>query len=378
MRVHDSTMPDDHARRCFVVSAVNFTEGGPLTVLQDFVQAAAEALSEDWQIVAFVHDERVISAERVLKIEIPYAKHSWIRRMWFEWHEARTYSKRLRPSIWVSLHDISPSVGQVRQVVYCHNPVPFYRLRVRDVYLEPSLLIFRICYEWLYRFNIKKNHTVVVQQSWLRTRFQKWMDADAQILVAHPIEPVAAHGSLIRNHGEQAASFLYPALPRAFKNIELLCRAARNLESDTQWNGCITLTIDGTENRYARWLIRNFGSLRSVRFIGRQSREGMLRQYSQTDCLLFPSRLETWGLPITEAKQRGIPMFVADLPYAKESVGTYDMVDFIDVDDHAALACKLIAFQRGQFAFGGARRLVPDPPFVSGWANLIGSLIKGL
>ena len=34
-----------------VVSAVNFTEGGPLTVLREFVAAACETLPLEWNIV---------------------------------------------------------------------------------------------------------------------------------------------------------------------------------------------------------------------------------------------------------------------------------------------------------------------------------------
>jgi glycosyltransferase involved in cell wall biosynthesis len=244
--------------------------------------------------------------------------------------------------------------------------------------LEPSLLIFRFAYKWLYRFNIKKNYAVIVQQSWIREHFRKWTDANTRIWVAHPSEPRRAATLPVRTGAHGEVNFLYPALPRVFKNFELLCLAARHLERTGGWNSYIILTIDGTENRYARWLTTHYGDLNTIKFIGRQSRGDMLRRYSEADCLLFPSRLETWGLPISEAKQRGLPMFVADLPYARESVGTYDKVDFIDVNDHIALAAKLTAFQRGEFRFRGAHGEPPDPPFVSGWGELIEVLTKDL
>jgi glycosyltransferase involved in cell wall biosynthesis len=346
-------------RRCLVVSAVNFTEGGPLTVLQDFLQAAGETLSEDWDIVAFVHDHRLV-------------------RIWFEWHELHAYSINLHPDLWVSLHDMSPNVGSVRQVVYCHNPAPFFRMRIRDAFLDPSLLLFRLGYKWLYRFNIKRNYAVIVQQSWLRTEFQKWCGVNARVLVAHPSNAQPVSALPVRSRPDNYACFLYPVLPRAFKNIELLCRAARRLEENVEWRSQILLTMDGTESRYARWLFKRYGDLDTVRFIGRQSREAMLHLYTETDCLLFPSRLETWGLPISEAKQRDLPMFIADLPYARESVGTYDKVDFIDIDDHDLLAAKLLAFQRGEFRFPGAVAEATVPPFVSGWGSLVKYLVQDL
>jgi glycosyltransferase involved in cell wall biosynthesis len=97
----------------------------------------------------------------------------------------------------------------------------------------------------------------------------------------------------------------------------------------------------------------------------------MQHRYAEANCLLFPSRLETWGLPITEAKQNDLPLFVADLAYAHETVGDYKQADFIDVDDHVELANKLLAFQEGRFQFPGGRVTVPSPPFVSGWVDLV-------
>lgn len=365
-------------RRCLAISAVNFTEGGPLTVLQDFVAAACEVLPPEWEIVAFVHDRRLLASPRVRSIEIPYTKHSWVRRLWFEWHELQAYSKQLRPDLWVSLHDISPNVGNVRQVVYCHNPVSFFNIRLREAFFEPRSFLFWLAYGALYRRNIGKNFAVVVQQAWLRAEFAKWTKPHTKIIVAHPSVRTGEGGRTVAKHIAERPVFLYPALPRPFKNFELIGRAVEELERHEGWRGEVVLTVDGRENRYAKWLYSKFGRLRTLRFEGRQSREQMRRQYERADCLIFPSRLETWGLPITEAKQEGLPMFVADVPYARETVGDYDRVEFINIDDHQALAAKLLAFQRGELDFSAVQMTMPAAPFAADWTGLITILIEGL
>ena len=119
----------------------------------------------------------------------------------------------------------------------------------------------------------------------------------------------------------------------------LQARGVRNFE--------VRLTIDGTENRYARWLKRRFGQLPNLRFLGLQSHDRMLEHYKEGNALLFPSRLETWGLPITEAKQHQLPMLVAEVPYAHETVGEYDLVSFFDPQNPA-----------GSFQVSGAERLL--------------------
>jgi glycosyltransferase involved in cell wall biosynthesis len=148
------------------------------------------------------------------------------------------------------------------------------------------------------------------------------------------------------------------------------------LEAGSAWRSEVLFTLDGTENRYARWLKRRFGKLPTLRFLGRQSREQLQGLYGQADCLLFASRIETWGLPISEAQQHHLPMFVAALPYAKETVGTYDRVEFFDVDDDEALADKLLAFQLGSFEFRPVSMAEPQQPFVRGWPQLVALLTE--
>ena len=361
--------------RRLVVSAVNFTEGGPLTVLREFVDAACSVLSSDWEIIVFAHDRHLLSATRPRVIEIPYAKRSWARRLWVEWYEFGRHARALQPHLWVSLHDISPNVGRTPQAVYCHNPAPFFRPRLRDAFFEPTGLLFALGYGWLYRINIKRNRSVVVQQSWLRDEFRKWTKGRTEIIVAHPSAALAVDGGPTCRKCNGAATFLYPALPRPFKNIELVCRAVEELEKIDSWHSEVILTVEGNENRYARWLKKRFGTLRTVRFMGRQSREQMQHWYARAHCLVFPSRMETWGLPITEAQQHRLPMFVADVPYARETVGNYAAVDFVDVNDYRDLGEKLLAFQQGRFVFSPALTQQPTQPFVSDWAGLVRRLI---
>jgi glycosyltransferase involved in cell wall biosynthesis len=362
-----------------VVSAVNFTEGGPLTILQQFIASACEVLPLEWRIVVFVHDRRLLAVGRAQFVEIPAAKTSWLFRMYVEWIAFRAHARRLRPDLWVSLHDMTPRVGPIRQAVYCHNPMPFYRLRLRDVWLDPRMLLFRFFYAIIYRINIRRNYAVVVQQSWLREEFRRWVGTDTRIIVSHPeVERPAIGSERVRSGHACGVTFLYPALPRVFKNIELVCRAVGLLEGNQHWRSQVALTIDGTENRYARWLCASFGELKTVRFVGRQSAQQMQALYSASDCLLFPSLIETWGLPISEAKRLGMPMMVADLPYAHETVGRYDQVDFIDVQDAPALAGKMLVFQNDRASHSRTQGVEPSPPFACGWRELLSLLVEGL
>lgn len=367
-----------------VVSAVNFSEGGPLTVLQESLNAAAQTLPAEWKITALVHRKDLINHPRVQTLAFPQSKRSWFKRLWLEWFEFNRLSRSLQPDLWLSLHDITPRVQARRQAVYCHNPAPFHRLTWRDARLEPAFALFNLLYAQLYRVFISRNHTVVVQQDWLRKAFER-LYAHPHVLVAYPTAraqgvPRAADSlpRLRRPTPDQPLVLLYPALPRVFKNMEVLCEAMQQLPLEARGVMELRLTLSGSENAYARDLFARFASVPGVQFIGRQSRQQMEQHYRSCDVVVFPSRLETWGLPITEAQANGKPLLVADMPYAHETVGNCNAVTFLPVDDAAAWARTFANLFAGTHVFGNQTRAKPDAPFAADWAELWKLLTKGL
>jgi len=140
----------------------------------------------------------------------------------------------------------------------------------------------------------------------------------------------------------------------------------------------IRLTTDGYENRYARWLCKQFSETPHVRFIGRQTQDEMRSQYPQTSAVVFPSKLETWGLPISKAKNQHIPLLLAEHPYARETVGTYDLVSFFLSDSPVTLADLMQSMLDKSWQPTGNQLSTPASPFAPDWASLWGMLIDGL
>ena len=59
----------------------------------------------------------------------------------------------------------------------------------------------------------------------------------------------------------------------------------------------------------------------------------LLRYYKSSQCLLFPSYLETLGLPLLEATSFGLPVLTVDLPYAREVMQNYERASYILYDE---------------------------------------------
>jgi glycosyltransferase involved in cell wall biosynthesis len=268
-----------------------------------------------------------------------------------------------------------------RQAVYCHNPSPFYKPRLRQALWEPGFFLFCLGYRYLYRLNIHANERVIVQQDWIRQAFQQ-MFGLTNVVVAHPItQPkptVAMHqrpeNTQIRQDVDSAV-FLYPALPRVFKNFEVVCEAAKNLYETGHHNFELRLTISGKESRYAAYIFQRYSHVPTIRFIGRQSQQAMAAQYEQATAVVFPSKLETWGLPISEAKAHGKPILLANLPYAHEALGTYDQAGFFNPDDAQELSRLMAREMSGKALYTNNLESPTAEPFAPDWDKLIQLLI---
>ena len=64
----------------------------------------------------------------------------------------------------------------------------------------------------------------------------------------------------------------------------------------------------------------------------------LLSCYRSMDALLFPSYIETVGLPLLEAAGSGMAIKAADLPYAREVLQGYAGVSYVDYRDGRAWA----------------------------------------
>lgn len=370
----DNALPTDAPT--VVISGVNLVEGGTLTTFREMARAAA-AHRPRWRVVALVHRTGLLDVAGVQELAFGSIKRSWLKRLVFEWFTLRGLCRQLGAQVWISMHDITPRVDAPRQFVYCHNPSPFSTLPARQAWKDPTFALFKTFYGLLYRLNIHRNTAVIVQQGWLRTEFQRRYGV-RRVIVAHPTG-VPAGGpadSLAARSCTRPRRFLYPTLPRVFKNIELVAQALRLLEQDPRWQAEVSITFDGSEGRYARELLDLCRGLRSLRLIGRQPHAGMDRCYADADALLFPSLLETWGLPLSEARERGLPIIAADLPYAHESIGDCDAVRFFDPKDAVALAGLLLGLHTGTETFESHHTEPPTAPFVRGWPALADLLLN--
>ncbi len=354
-----------------VISAVNLNEGGPLSILKDAVNAFISNFISDYKLVLLIHNKKLLpdikANDKVEIQEYTYPKKTWILRVWFEYVHSYFISKKIEPCLWFSLQDLTPNVICKYKVVYCQNPVPFYQLSFKEIAVDKSIFFFHFFYNFFYRINIKSNKYVIVQQQWLREEFIKKFKIK-NVVVAHPDVNIPVNTGNTK-HVRKKFRFFYPALPRVFKNFEVLLNAAERLQYEyTHFE--IIITFEGNENRYASMLFKKFKHLSCIKFIGIQKREAIWDLYNETDCLVFASKLETWGLPITEMKLFNKPILIANCKYARETIGNYNKVCFFDSGNSLQLSHLMKQAINNLLLFNSYSTVQPQPPFAQDWKDL--------
>lgn len=368
--------------KTIVISAVNLNVGGTLTILRDCLSYLSTGIEEgNYRVVALVHKQELVDFPNIEYIVVKWPKRLWISRLWYEYVSMKKISKQIGPVyLWFSLHDTTPNVVAERRAVYCHNPFPFYKWKWWELIVAPKIVMFALFSKFIYRKNIHKNHYVIVQQQWLKDAFKHLFNLSKnKVVVALPdMVKSVEHSSGDIQSRRKEYRFIYPASVNSHKNFECLCRAASILEKEGFTNFRVYLTSNGKENRYAAWLGESWGrSVQSLQLIGFQDKETLFALYAQSDCLVFPSKVETWGLPISEFAAWKKPMLLADLPYAHETAAGSSQVSFFGPDSPEMLAEQMKRLIQGDVSF---LKLAPDvaleAPVTRSWKELFDILLQ--
>jgi glycosyltransferase involved in cell wall biosynthesis len=368
--------------KTIVVSAVNVNRGGTLTILRECL-AYLSGLSEieNYRVVALVHRKELAFFRNIEYIEMRWPKKTWINRLWCEYVTMKKISLNLSPvHLWLSMHDTTPTVVSERRAVYCHNSFPFYKWKMSDILFGPKVVLFALLSKCVYRKNIRKNNYVIVQQQCFRKKFIQLFGLKELSVIVFPPSPNQNDIDVEAPHifSSTKYSFFYPAISDSHKNFECLCRASSLLEKEIGTGQFeVYVTVAGDENAYTRWLYRKWGrDIFSLNFTGYLDKKTMYEYYNRCHCLVFPSKVETWGLPITEFAAFNKPMLLADLPYAHETANGCSQVAFFDPDNPRELASKMKSLIQGDTRFLKAvEKNIISPPAAQSWRELFDILL---
>ena len=265
--------------------------------------------------------------ENIKVINVPQVKKSWLHRLHFDYFGVKKYLKQFAIDEVFSLQNTRIPCFRGKQTVYLHNALPFSEHRF-SFGENKKLWIYQNVIGKMMKNSAKKADKTIVQTEWMKEAVEKAVPkAVGKVEVQFPKVDVPAQYTY-QGVGE-TCRFFYPANSEPFKNHRLILEACRLLKGEeTPYE--VVLTLVGDE---APWIaeLKQTAEQEGLpfRFIGRLTREEVLEWYTRS-VLLFPSYIETVGLPIYEAKTVGAPMLLSDCAYARGVAQNYEKAQYFN------------------------------------------------
>ena len=314
--------------------------GGAVTVLKSFYEKFCQDRDNEYVIVLSVFELAEQSHIKVLNY--PWIKKGPLHRLYFEHFIANRLVKKYNIDHILSLQNIELPHTKVPQTVYEHNALPFSEYRFRPWEAFRPWFTQQILGRMMKR-SIRRAKKVMVQTNWMKEEIVRQCGISAEkVEVRFPsVEMLDAPPW---HMDQKKPVFFYPANASAYKNHRTFLKACETLQEQGYQNYEVIWTVTGEENEGIR-AIRKEAELRGlpIRFQGSMPRRALFDLYA-VSVLVFPSYIETIGLPLLEAESVGAWILAADCRYARDLIGSYEQAEFFGMFDWRALGGKMRRF----------------------------------
>ena len=140
------------------------------------------------------------------------------------------------------------------------------------------------------------------------------------------VTPFMSNFSARQQATPRSADYFYPAFSQPHKNHLILFKAWKLLV-DSGLNRKLLVTL---EDDFFSEVLVSSGCVNYSDFfqnLGVLSHEEILAQYASVKALIFPSKTESFGLPLVEAENANLPIIAAELDYVRDVVSPNQTFD---------------------------------------------------
>lgn len=309
--------------------------GGALTILHQFYELAVRERNKNWIFV--VSTPELKDHDHIQVLRFPWVKKSWLHRYYFDQLVAPKIAKRIGADEIISLQNVTIPRVHIKQTLYLHQSLPFAKKRYA-VTENFSFWAYQNIIKKMIVRSVRKADEVIVQTKWMKKTVIESADIEGgKIIVKQPELSVKVEKHY-ESGGTDVPQFFYPAGGMPYKNHEIIIRACQHLKEIGVCDYRVFFTLSGDENFIIKkqYEIVKINML-PISYIGTIEIDQVYRYYSQS-ILIFPSYIETFGLPLLEAKMHNAPIIASDCEFAREVLENYKKAFYIDPDDHIQLA----------------------------------------
>lgn len=320
-----------------LICDMHASESGALAILTDLYHQirAYEDQSVKWVLVVSTPSFQPV--ENIIVERYPWVKRNWAFRYWFDTVAIRGILKKHRPDQVVSLQNKGIPFRKGRQTVYLHQALylTHHRMDIRKD--GKRLWFYQNVLSRLAFCSLRKADCTVVQTRWMKDALARKAGIPPERIVLQPPDISGNPIGQYRDTPENRRRFFYPAIGVTYKNHRTLLNALKYARDKGLGEHELVLTVQPTENTYTKSL---FAYAKEhdlhVVFGGPVPREQVFEMYTRST-LVFPSCVESFGMPLLEARLSGSPVIASDTPFCREVLAGYEKADFFAETDHVSL-----------------------------------------
>ena len=307
-----------------VVNDIAASNGGALSILKDFYSYVKFDTQNEW--IFLLGDNYLEETDNIKIVTFPDVKRNKLKKVMFDLFNGAKYINQLNADVVLSLQNIITFGVKSRQIVYIHQVLPFQTVK-NFSFFKRAERVFAIYQKIIGKFIVlsaKKADKVIVQTEYMKKLLMSKtkIKADKIVCIMPNVEILDnyANGKTFDNH-----MFFYPTSKAVYKNNECI------------YNACKILRDRGIDNFEVKLTIEDDAHVDNIKYVGRIPRDEVLVEYSKST-LLFPSYIESFGLPMAEARNIGTVILASDCGFSREVLSRYDNSYFFDYSNPRELA----------------------------------------
>lgn len=322
--------------KIIVVNSTAAVNGGALTILNEFCSAIINLKIEPvYEFIFFTSiDLDILKSSNIRVINI--GENKSFKRILWDYYNFKKFLKRhnIHPNLIMSFQNTGVVYDKnCPQLIYYHNSICLTPHKWNPLKKSERVLWFYTkIYPAFVKALINSNSRFIVQANWIKDAFSKKFNVLPEKIKV--VLPSVKQISVTTSHEiDKKIIFFFPATAFVYKNHRLLLNMMSSLKQiDPILFKEIKLILTLTKHDiYFLGLKDEYENLQeNILLTGYINKEDIIKIYSITNILLFPSKIETFGLPLVEAASLNKFILCSDAMYAHETLLGYNNVIFLD------------------------------------------------
>lgn len=313
--------------------------GGALTILKDLLEKIKSLkCSNKFYVFVCLEELKKYETEKLKIIVIP--QQGFKNRIYWDNYGLKKYLElnNIFPNLFISVQNTGVNLNKsIPQIIYYHQPLSIVDLKWNLFDKEQRIFwMYKNIYPFFINQYLDRVKKVIVQTEWVKDMFSKKFDYSLEDIALMRPEIKMIKVEDINIISKEKFRIFYPATPIIYKNHKIIIEALGELKKECKDLDkkieCI-FTFKPEDNTSLYRMIKDNNLESVVKLVGKIPYVKVLEYYKTSDFMVFPSSLETFGLPLIEAQNFGIEILAYDLPYVREVIGNYKKIKYIKKDN---------------------------------------------